>query len=101
MTKNCVATSWAIKRSRFFEKVEWSQTLSSNLSYAFTDLEDLGDGNRAPDAIRSGGVGHINLIWVPVEKFTTGIEFMWGRRENEDGAKGTATRLQTMFKFDF
>jgi hypothetical protein len=80
---------------------KWSESLSSNLTYAFTDLEDLGDGQRAPDAIQSGGVGHINLIWVPVEKFTTGIEFMWGRRENEDGAKGTATRFQTMFKFNF
>ena len=80
---------------------KWSESLSSNLTYAFTDLEDLGDGQRVPDAIQSGGVGHLNLIWTPAEKFTTGVEFMWGRREHADGAEGTATRVQSMFKFEF
>ena len=69
-----------------------------NLAYALTDLEDLGQGGRLPDAIQSGGIGHLNLIWAPVGKLSTGVEFMWGRRENTDGSKGTATRVQTMFK---
>jgi len=77
----------------------WSDTLSSNLAYAWTDLEDL--GQRAPDAIISGGVGHLNLIWAPREKLSTGIEFMWGTRENADGADGDATRVQTMVKYLF
>ena len=78
---------------------EWTDTLSSNLAYAWTDLEDI--GQRAPDAIRSGGVGHLNLIWAPHKKLSTGIELMWGIRENADGADGDATRVQAMVKYVF
>ena len=77
----------------------WSDTLSSNLAFAWTDLEDIGE--RAPDAIRSGAVGHLNLIWAPLEKLNTGIELMWGTRENADGDDGDATRIQTMVKYLF
>jgi hypothetical protein len=77
----------------------WTDTLSSNLAFAWTDLEDI--GQRAPDAIRSGGAGHLNLIWAPREKLSTGIELMWGTRENADGADGDATRVQTMIKYLF
>ncbi len=80
---------------------KWSAALSSNFSYAWTDLEDLGSGQRAPDAIQSGGSGHVNLIWAPAERLSTGIEFMWGNRENADGSDGDATRIQTMIKYDF
>lgn len=78
---------------------QWTERLSSNLAYAFTDLEDI--GQRAPDAIQSGGVGHFNLVWSPKEKLTTGLELIWGRRENADGDKGKATRVQTMVKYLF
>jgi hypothetical protein len=77
----------------------WSDTLSSNLAYAWTDLEDI--GARAPNAIQSGGVGHLNLIWAPREKLSTGIELMRGTRENADGNDGDATRVQTMVKYTF
>ena len=77
----------------------WSDTLSSNLAYAWTDLEDIGE--RAPDAIQSGSVGHLNLIWAPHEKLSTGIELMWGMRENADDDDGDAARVQTMVKYTF
>jgi len=78
---------------------QWTETLSSNLAYAFTDLEDL--GQRAPNAIQSGGVGHVNLVWSAREKLSTGLELIWGRRENADGDTGEATRIQTMVKYFF
>lgn len=77
----------------------WTDTLASNLALAWTDLENI--GARAPDAIQSGGVGHLNLIWTPRNKLSTGIEFMWGKRENADGDDGSATRIQTMIKYFF
>ncbi|MGB5680793.1 MAG: hypothetical protein WBM47_03005, partial [Polyangiales bacterium] len=77
----------------------WSDTLSSNLAFAWTDLENI--GGREADAIQSGGVGHLNLIWTPRQKFSTGIELMWGKRENADGDDGSATRVQTMVKYFF
>jgi len=77
----------------------WSETLASNFALAWTDLENIGE--REPDAIQSGGVGHLNLIWTPREKFSTGIELIWGTRENADGDDGDATRVQTMVKYTF
>ncbi|MGB7878615.1 MAG: DcaP family trimeric outer membrane transporter [Ilumatobacteraceae bacterium] len=77
----------------------WSDTLASNLALAWTDLENI--GGREADAIQSGGVGHLNLIWTPRQKFSTGIELMWGKRENADGDDGSATRVQTMVKYFF
>ncbi len=77
----------------------WSDTLAPNLAYAWTDLEEI--GARAPDATQSGGVGHLNVIWKPREKLSTGIELMWGTRENADGNDGDTTRIQTMVKFGF
>lgn len=80
---------------------KWTDTLSSNLSYAWTSLQDLGPGERPPDAINSGGTGHLNLIWAAREKLSTGIEFMWGNRQNADGDQGEATRVQTMIKYEY
>jgi hypothetical protein len=81
----------------------WSKTLSSNLAYAWTDLESLNLDieQRAPDAIQGGGIGQINLIWTPTRNFSTGLEYMWGIRENVDGADGSAQRIQTMVKHTF
>jgi hypothetical protein len=72
----------------------------SNFAYAFTDLENLGLGQRAPDAIESGGVGHANLVWQQ-GKFSAGVELMWGQRDNADGRSGDATRIQAMLKYGF
>jgi len=78
----------------------WSERLMSNFAYAYTDLEDLGLDQRAPDAIESGGVGHANLIWQQ-GKFSTGVELIWGERDNADGRSGDATRVQAMLKYGF
>jgi hypothetical protein len=79
----------------------WSSTLSSNLAYAWTDLEDLGADERAPDAIESGGVAHVNLIWALSGTLSTGIEYMWGNRQDVDGGSGEASRVQGMFKYTY
>lgn len=46
-------------------------------------------------------VGHVNLIWSVDKALSTGIEYMRGYRENVDGARGDATRLQAMVKYSF
>lgn len=76
----------------------WNHEYTSNLSYAITDLEDQ---ERAPDAVQSGHVGHINFIYSPAKNISTGLEYMWGYRENGDGARGDSSRIQTMVKYDF
>ncbi len=77
----------------------WSKSFNSTISthWAGTDLsEDYSD-----DTIQKAGSFHVNLIWFPYPKISTGIEYMWGVRENKNGIDGTASRVQFMAKFKF
>jgi hypothetical protein len=77
----------------------WSKSLNSTFAVAWAEVDnsDLQPGN----AIHSAASAHANLVWFPYKRVSTGIEFMWGERENKDGAKGTARRIQMMAKFKF
>jgi hypothetical protein len=78
---------------------DWTPALSSNLSYAYGWLDT--PETRDALALERGGIGHVNLIWKPAERFTTGVEFMWGETRAENSAKGSANRLQGMVKLEF
>ena len=77
----------------------WSKSLNSNFSTAWagTTLADF----QADETIQRAGSFHANLIWFPYSKVSTGIEYMWGVRENKNGVQGTASRIQFMVKFIF
>ena len=77
----------------------WSKSLNSTFAVAWAEVDnsDLQPGN----AIHSAASAHANLVWFPYKLVSTGIEFMWGERENKDGARGTARRIQMMAKFKF
>lgn len=51
------------------------------------------------NSMASGGTFHANLIWSPVKKINTGIEYIYGRRTNVDGKFGEANRIQLMIKY--
>lgn len=78
---------------------KFTPKLTTNLAFAWTGIEqsDL----RAADSIRRGRVSHVNLIWSVSNALSTGVEYMWGYRENVDGAQGDASRLQAMVKYSF
>ena len=77
----------------------WSKTLNSNFSTAWagTTLASF----QADETIQRAGSFHANLIWFPYSRVSTGIEYMWGLRENKNGVQGTASRIQFMVKFIF
>ena len=77
----------------------WSKDLNSNIStnWAGTDLSPI----QSDDTIQKAGSFHVNLVWFPARMVSTGIEYMWGMRENKNGAQGTASRVQFMAKFKF
>lgn len=56
-----------------------TESVSSNLAFAWTAIEPI--SLRAADGIRRGMVGHANLIWEVSGALSTGVEYMWGRRE--------------------
>ena len=77
----------------------WSKSLNSTISthWAGTDLSQF----HSDDTIQRAGSFHANLIWFPYPRISTGIEYMWGVRENKNGIEGTASRVQLMAKFKF
>ena len=77
----------------------WSKSLNSTISTHWTET-DLSEFS-SDDTIRRAGSFHANLIWFPYSRISTGIEYMWGVRENKNGIEGTASRIQFMAKFKF
>lgn len=77
----------------------WTKSLNSTFSTAWTELDN--SDSQLDDAIHRAGSFHANLIWFPYKLASTGIEVMWGMRENKDGADGDAWRIQYMAKWKF
>ena len=77
----------------------WTDSLNSSfvLARAEADSSYLLPGS----AIKRASTAHVNLIWFPYKSVSTGIEMMWGERENQDGSKGNATRSEAMVKYKF
>jgi len=42
-----------------------------------------------------------NLVWSPIKQMDIGAEYLWGQRDNKNGATGTARRMQLSTKFTF
>ena len=77
----------------------WSDSLNSALVVAHAELDN--SEFQPGTAIHKASSVHLNLVWFPYKSVSTGVEFMWGRRENNDGADGTANRIQVMAKYVF
>lgn len=77
----------------------WTDKLASVITYgqARMDLPEL----LPPDTYKAATYGSANLIWLPVERLGLGIEFLYGTRENKDGAKGENYRIQTAVQYRF
>ena len=77
----------------------WRPDLNSTFSYAIAELDN--SQFQPGSAIHRAQSLHANLVWYPYKLVSTGIEIMWGERENFDGAKGDAVRIQWMAKYQF
>jgi len=44
---------------------------------------------------------HLNLIWSPIKNTDLGVEYMYGRRETENGLTGSVNRLQASAQYSF
>jgi hypothetical protein len=77
----------------------WTEKWLSNFCYGetFSALPDAVPS----DTYRGGKYGAVNLIWLPVPRVGVGIEYLYGERENKDGEKGFAHRLQMAAQYSF
>jgi len=77
----------------------WADTMRSNFILGFVDINNPGfiEGQAYKSTIRASA----NLIWNPTQHVDTGVEYLWGRRENKNGDHGDAQQLQMMIRYMF
>lgn len=61
----------------------WSKSLNSTIAYNASWLDNIDE--KPDDMVHQAGTFHVNLIWFPYKLASTGIEYMWGFREEADG----------------
>jgi hypothetical protein len=77
----------------------WTEKFRSNLTYGHVSADN--PASVPSDALDSTTYASANFIWNPFKKLTLGVEYLWGRREDVDGASGTSNRLLFSSRFDF
>ena len=77
--------------------INLTQTLVTNFNINWYAIDP--SVYRAPDKMKNGESAHLNLIWSPLKKVNTGVEYMILRRTNTDNSSGVGQRLQFMIKY--
>jgi hypothetical protein len=77
----------------------WTTTLRSVATFGFVDVDNTAgqvDSAYARTYYTSG-----NLVWSPFRLMAVGVEFLYGKRENNNGDDADAKRLQFAVKYNF
>jgi hypothetical protein len=77
----------------------WSERWRTNLVYGYVDSDN--PDFVPPDTFKSTTYAAADLIWAPYPNFSLGFEYLWGQREDEDGASGTSSRYLFSTKYVF
>ena len=77
----------------------WGDTLRSNFTLGFVNINNPSfiDEEAYKRTIRASA----NLLWNPTTRIDTGVEYLWGRRENKNGDHGDAQQIQMMVRYLF
>jgi hypothetical protein len=70
----------------------WRPGLKSGVAYSTASIED--NAALAAATIDRVQDARVNLFWTPYRLVDVAGELLWGRRENKDGSRGDAWRLQ-------
>lgn len=77
----------------------WNERFSSSLGYSMTSQSN--SGGQSGSSFHRGHYASANLLYYPFKNVMTGMELLWGKRENNDGESGDDTRLQFSAKYSF
>ncbi|MBP8926364.1 MAG: hypothetical protein KBG75_10940, partial [Pseudomonadales bacterium] len=77
----------------------WDDALRSNFTFGWVDIDNPGfmDEETYKRTLRASA----NLMWNPIRQVDTGVEYLWGRHEYENGDYGEAQQLQMMIRYIF
>lgn len=73
--------------------------MRSNFIFGFVDIDN--PDFVAGDAYKSTLRFSSNLVWSPTPRIDLGAEYLWGRRENQNGDEGDATQIQMAARYRF
>jgi hypothetical protein len=78
----------------------WSDQWSTSVGYSLVDIDNA--SGQSANAFKRGQYALGNLLYYPVPNVMTGMEFQWGRRENNsDGFEVDDYRLQFSARYNF
>ena len=77
----------------------WNPKLYSTITYSYARLEAR--GNLEGDTYKYAQYAGANLLWNFTEFGTTGIEYVFGRRNNFNHDYGNASRINAMIQYRF
>ncbi len=77
----------------------WMSALRSTAVFGYLDVDNR--SVQAGDALNTTQYVSANLVWNPFENVDLGGEYLWGKRKDLDGARGTNSRIQFSSKFNF
>ena len=77
----------------------WSDRFSSSIGYSETTVENT--DLQSDDAYYRGMYASGNILYYPTQNVFIGAEFLWGRRVDNDAAKGDDKRVQISFHYSF
>jgi hypothetical protein len=77
----------------------WGESLRSNFTLGYVDVDYAGATD--PADYQSTIRASTNVFWSPTPRIDLGGEFLWGKRENQNGNDGDATQVQVAAKYRF
>jgi hypothetical protein len=78
--------------------INWTKQWTSALGYSFTKVDNTNFQDAT--AFHKGEYASANLLYAR-DSLLAGLEFLWGKRTDNDGDTGTDTRMQATFKWSF
>jgi hypothetical protein len=77
----------------------WNEKWDSYFVYSYASV-DNSDAQPA-SAYHAAQYAAVNLRWHPADRVMMGVEYLYGTREDNDGDKGYASRVQASFQYKF
>lgn len=77
----------------------WLDNLQSSVMYGYVGADNI--DAQAGGAFKETNYVLANILWAPFPLVHIGIEYLYGTRENNDGASGDAHRLTVGFVYSF
>ena len=77
---------------------QWATQFRSTASFGYIDADP--SSSLGAFALENTYYGSINLVWHPTPSFRMGLEYLYGRKETQDGSDGTGHRLNFVLRYD-